>query len=252
MTVKAIILSAGKSSRLKELTKELPKTCLKINNEDSILSRMLKILDRKGFNEAILLLGYAAEKTQAFAEKIIPDLKDLKLKFLLNDDFENKDNIYSVYLIKELLGDDTLVFNSDIVFDERILEIAIKRLKNQNSFLMIDDVKPLIDEDMKVISEDKRITRISKSLNNEDSHGEYIGIMHICTKDKAIYGDKLNELISKNDVKRHYEYALDQVLDSIEIKLESTQAYTWTEVDTLDDLERAQKLECINMTSQSL
>lgn len=250
--MKAIILSAGKSSRLKELTKELPKTCLKINDEDSILSRMLKILDQKGFTEATLVIGYAAAKTKAFAENIIPQLKDLKLKFLLNDDFENKDNIYSVHLIQELLSDDTLVFNSDIVFDTRILEIAIKRLRNEKSFLIVDDLKPLIDEDMKVISENKRIKRISKGLDNESSHGEYIGIMHICSKDRAVYAEKLSELISNNDVKRHYEYALDQILENIDLRLESTQAYAWTEVDTLDDLKRAQKLECVNMTSQSL
>lgn len=252
ISVKAIILSAGKSSRLKELTKELPKTCLKINDEDSILSRMLKILDQKGFTEATLVIGYAAEKTQAFAENITPQLKDLKLKFLLNDDFENKDNIYSVHLIQELLDDDTLVFNSDIVFDTRILEIAIKRLRNEKSFLIVDDSKPLVDEDMKVISEDKRIKRISKSLDNESSHGEYIGIMHICSKDRAVYAEKLSELISNNDVKRHYEYALDQILENIDLSLESTQAYAWTEVDTLEDLKRAQKLECVNMTSQNL
>jgi choline kinase len=76
--------------------------------------------------------------------------------------------------------------------------------------------------------------------------------MHICSKDRAIYAEKLFELISNNDVKRHYEYALDQILENIDLSLESTQAYAWTEVDTLEDLKRAQKLECVNMTSQSL
>ena len=76
--------------------------------------------------------------------------------------------------------------------------------------------------------------------------------MHICSKDRAVYADKLSELILSNDVKRHYEYALDQILENIDLRLESTQAYAWTEVDTLDDLKRAQKLECVNMTSQSL
>ena len=247
--MKAIILSAGKSSRLKELTKNLPKACLSINKEDSVLSRMLKILDRKGFDEAIIVVGYAAEAVREFSSKISKQLNDLKLSFLNNDDFENKDNIYSVHLVSSLLDNQTLVFNSDIVFDERILDIAIKRLKNGKSFLMIDDSKTLVDEDMKVIVKNKRIEQISKSLDNTSSQGEYIGIMHINESDRAVYADMLKELIEAADVKRHYEYALNKVLDKIELVAESTQAYEWTEIDTLEDLERARGLECISSAS---
>jgi len=247
--VRAIILSAGKSSRLKELTKNLPKACLSINEKDSILSRMLKILDRKGFDEALIVVGYAAEAVKEFALNISKDLKDLKISFIDNDDFENKDNIYSVHLISSLLDNQTLVFNSDIVFDERILDIAVKRLKNAKSFLMIDDSKSLVDEDMKVIVKNKRIEQISKGLDNASSQGEYIGIMHINESDRAIYANMLKELIEAADLKRHYEYALNKVLDKIDLVAESTQAYEWTEIDTLEDLEKARGLECVNSVS---
>lgn len=250
--MKAIILSAGKSSRLKELTKDMPKACLSLNASESVLSRMLKSLDKKGFSEATLIIGHAAEKIKDFSLKIIPELEQLQVKFLINDDYENKDNIYSVYLIKDLLADDLLVFNSDIVFDERILDIAINKMNAGASFLIIDDTKPLIDEDMKVLSENKKIQRISKSLNNESSQGEYIGIMHISSKDKDTYAKKLKELIENNDVKRHYEYALDQILSDIHLEAESTQGLEWTEIDTLEDLKRAQSLKCIEPKYQTL
>jgi CTP:phosphocholine cytidylyltransferase-like protein len=53
--VKAIILSAGKSSRLKELTKELPKTCLKINDEDSIPPKEIPLLVPVGLRYGVAL-----------------------------------------------------------------------------------------------------------------------------------------------------------------------------------------------------
>ena len=129
------------------------------------------------------------------------------------------------------------------------MKTSVKRLKNAKSFLMIDDSKSLVDEDMKVIVKNKRIEQISKGLDNASSQGEYIGIMHINESDRAIYANMLKELIEAADLKRHYEYALNKVLDKIDLVAESTQAYEWTEIDTLEDLEKARGLECVNSVS---
>ena len=73
--------------------------------------------------------------------------------------------------------------------------------------------------------------------------------MHINESDRAIYANMLKELIEAADLKRHYEYALNKVLDKIDLVAESTQAYEWTEIDTLEDLEKARGLECVNSVS---
>ena len=105
---------------------------------------------------------------------------------------------------------------------------------------MVDDHKNLVDEDMKVsFNQSTRIQRISKSLDNDSAQGEYIGIMRIATKDKETYAAKLAELIEAGDVKRHYEYALDQLVSKLRqpmiLKAVSTQQLSWAEVDTKED-----------------
>lgn len=250
--MKAIILAAGMSSRISSLTKGLPKTCIKINKIDSLLSRMLKQLAKARFNEAKVVIGYAAKDMKNQLKNLQENFSNLQISYKYNEDFNSKDNIYSVYLIKDLLADDTLIFNSDIVFDDKILEFAISASKNSTkSFLVVDDQKKLTDEDMKVtLNQSALINRVSKSLNNETASGEYIGIMRIASRDKDIYAAKLTELIEANDVKRHYEYALDQVISSsrspLKLELVSTQGLEWTEIDTEEDLNYARSLGCTN------
>ena len=158
--------------------------------------------------------------------------------------------------MKELLGDDTLVFNSDIVFDERILDLALDyAVGSHDSFIVVDDQKELVDEDMKInLSSSGFINRISKSLDNDRADGEYIGIMRISSRDRECYASKISELVLANDVKRHYEYALDQVVSKLQAPLKlhlvSTQGFEWTEVDTEEDLDFARSLGCCKLHSK--
>lgn len=249
--MKAIILAAGMSSRISSLTQGSPKTFLKINKFDSLLSRMLKQLAKAGFKELIVVIGYAAEDMKNQLKNLQKNFSNLKINCVYNKDFDSKDNIYSVYLIKDYLTDDTFIFNSDIVFDDNILDFAISAYENSGkSFLVVDDHKKLIDEDMKVtLNHAGLINRVSKNLVNDTASGEYIGIMHIASKDQDIYASKLSELIRANDVNRHYEYALDKIISSpsptLNLELVSTQGLEWTEVDTEEDLDYAKALKCV-------
>ena len=249
--MKAIILAAGKSSRLANINQGLPKACIKLNSEESLIDRTINLLLKNNFSKITIILGFAADEARSLIKKKWQ--KDLdKLKFLINDDFENKDNIYSVYLCRDLLDDETFLFNSDLVFDEKILQLALdKKSHSEKSFLIVDDHKTLVDEDMKIALQNQHIIRVSKSLDNDSANGEYIGLMYINNHDAKIYGQELESLIKCNDVKRHYEYALDRILKKIDLDLVSTQGLSWAEVDTEVDLEKAKSLACIKALSQS-
>ena len=117
--MQAIILAAGMSSRISSLTEGLPKTCLKINKDYTILSRMMINSAIAAFTEAKVVIGYA-EAMKDQLNELQKNYPNLKISYLYNEDFNSKDNIYSVYLIKDLLADSTFIFNSDIVFDDKI------------------------------------------------------------------------------------------------------------------------------------
>ena len=62
--MKAIILSAGRGSRLLPLTETLPKCLLRVG-ETTVLSLQLDTLERAGVNEAIIITGFMAGSVEA-------------------------------------------------------------------------------------------------------------------------------------------------------------------------------------------
>ena len=65
--MKAIILAAGLGSRLMPLTKEMPKSMLKVGGEP-ILKWIVGNLKSCGNHEIIIVTGYKQDKIQEFFE----------------------------------------------------------------------------------------------------------------------------------------------------------------------------------------
>ena len=63
--MKAVILAAGKGTRMRELTNALPKPMLKVQGKP-ILEHILGGLVRAGINEIFIVTGYQAETVEAY------------------------------------------------------------------------------------------------------------------------------------------------------------------------------------------
>src|SRR5581483_467266 len=63
--MKAIILAAGKGTRMRELTNELPKPMLKVHGKP-ILERILEGIAAAGVREVFIVTGYKAEVIEKY------------------------------------------------------------------------------------------------------------------------------------------------------------------------------------------
>jgi choline kinase len=248
--MRAIIFAAGKSTRLGDLTKTTPKSCLPINNEETILERSLRLLQKYNYEEIFIVTGFQESVIKKICSKLKNNFKCIET--IYNKEFETKNNYYTALLSADLMGTDTLILNSDIVYSEKILRIVQKEMqRSSESFMVIDDTKPSIDEDMKVYIEttSQQITRINKKLDNNLAFGEYIGIMRINDSDLKYFKNQLNQMLKNNDTDKYYEDALDQILDLVDIYPLSTKGEEWTEIDFPEDYQKAKNLKCINPVS---
>ena len=59
--MKAIFIAAGEGSRLGNLTKDLPKPLVDINNK-SIIERQISLLRKDNVNDIVVVTGYKKEK----------------------------------------------------------------------------------------------------------------------------------------------------------------------------------------------
>ncbi len=244
--MRAIVFAAGKGSRLGDLTYNLPKSCLELNSSSSLLTRQMDILVQLGFQELVIVTGYAANVIEEITAPY--NSKFTSLKLIYNSEFEVRNNIYTAYLIRELIDEETVIFNSDIVFDFDILKNLVRaiQLNPQASFMVVDDSKPSVDEDMKVLlNETGAITRINKQLVNEDAFGEFIGMMRLAGQERMAFIKSLEKMIAELEYDKYYEDALDRIASKINLQAFSTQGLEWTEVDTVEDLNKARSLNCV-------
>lgn len=120
--MQAIILAAGMGKRLKELTEHNTKCMVRVNGE-TLIERMLRQLDGLSLERIIMVVGYKQEVLKDYIRKLPVKTPII---FVENAIYDRTNNIYSLYLAKDyLLEKDTLLLESDLIFEDAILEELI-------------------------------------------------------------------------------------------------------------------------------
>lgn len=244
--MKTIILAAGIAKRLQPLTNKITKCLLKIDGE-TILSKTIKSCINNDLKDVVVLTGHGDEFTKEEIKNIVLKNKitDLKIKTIYNPEYSTKNNCYSLKLAVKDLNEDIIVINSDDVYDEKILA---KLMPIPSSALVIDNVKTLTEESMKIYYVNGKVTDINKKLIIDKSYGESIGIAKIAKKDIDCLKKCLDEVV-RTDSNLYYEDAFQLMFKEVDFKVCDTDGLKWTEVDTPEDFEMAKKLVSENFAS---
>ena len=114
-----IILAAGRGIRLRKAT-SIPKSLCEINGE-TILERQIRMLHRYGIQEIYIVVGYKSYLIKNFVRE-----RGLNLTFIDNNEWDQSDNLYSLYLALQATDGEFVLLNADIVFDGRMLGKVLK------------------------------------------------------------------------------------------------------------------------------
>lgn len=235
--MKAIILAAGIGNRLKPITDEKCKTLVQVNGIPMI-GYILQSLSIPQISEIIICYGYKAEQLKEYINSNFPNLE---IKFIENKEYLITNNMYSLFLAKELLNDDIILMNSDLVYDPIIIKEMVSIHKN----LVAVDKGNYNLESMKIIVEDGIIHSISKEIDEKDAYGCSIDIYRI-QKDSILHIiSEMEEIINTNGDRNQWtEKMLDNLFRSK--KLISfpfdIRSKKWYEIDNFDDLVNAEIL----------
>ena len=237
--MKSVILAAGISARLRPLTNNIPKCLLKIGGK-TILERTLDNLIAYNLNDVIIVTGYLEDQIKDFIKMYYPKLK---VTYIFNDKYDITNNIYSLWMTKELvMNNNMLLMDSDILFDKKILGLLLNS-QYSNCLALRSDHK-LSDEEIKVrLNSDKSISEISKTVDLRYAIGESIGIEKFDTE----FTNKLFEILDRkvlveNKVKIFYEAAFQEAINSGEkIYAFDIGNLKCIELDFAEDIERAER-----------
>jgi choline kinase len=238
-----LVLAAGAGRRLRPYTDTLPKALVPVDGDRTILDISLSNLSAAGLTDVTVVVGYRAEAV----EGRVTDLEQrygVRLTLVPNDKAEEWNNAYSLWLARDHFAEGALLVNGDTVHPVGV-EHTLLAGRGPGLLLAVDDVKPLADEEMKVIfGDDGRLTRITKLMDPARAHGEYIGATLIEPEAAGKLADAL-QATWERDPDLYYEDGYQEYANrGGEVRGARIGDVPWVEVDNHADLARAREIAC--------
>lgn len=233
--LKAVILAAGMSRRLKPLTDKTPKCLLKAGTQ-TILGRTLDNLLANGINQLVMVTGFEEDQIIQF---VINNYPTIHCTFITNNVYDQTNNSYSLWLTNEQLkGHSMLLLDSDIVFEPQIIGKLLE--SNKKDCLAINTYHQLGDEEIKVLLDtNERVLEISKQVDPKQAAGESIGIELFSEAGvEKLFTILQRRMLIDKHVNEFYEASFEEMVQNgFDIFAIDIRPYKSMEIDTAQDLE---------------
>jgi len=221
----AVILAAGKGTRLRPYTHDIPKGFMKVGDE-SLIERSIRVLKEQGIKNIIIGTGHLAEHYEKLA-------KAQGLRTFKNPEFDTTGSFHTLNYGKNLIDTDFLLLESDLLYHSD----AIKRLiESDHADVILCSGFTQSNDEVYVESEGGLLKNLSKNRENLSSvDGELVGIWKISKNLFDVLLDHHGE--AKDATTKDYEIAIANSNHQVNVlRLENL---VWCEIDNEEHLNRA-------------
>ena len=249
--MQAIMLAAGKGSRLGKYTKNNTKCMLDINGK-TLLERAIDALCEANIKKFILVLGYKKDNVKKFIKEKGLD-KKIDIVYVDNDIYYKTNNIYSLYLAKNyLINDDTILLESDLIYDSSIVKKLVET--KYESAAVIAKYEEWMDGTVVVLDKNNNVNAfIEKNdfdYNNVDSYYKTVNIYKFSKEfSSKFYVPFLDSYIKAYGHNEYYELVLKVVIGMKNVELHGMilNDEPWYEIDDCQDMNIAQSIFATNL-----
>jgi L-glutamine-phosphate cytidylyltransferase len=186
--VRAIIIGAGRGSRLGHNTDEIPKTLVPVMGRP-MLDWILDALLAAGFarRDIVFVCGYAEDVVRA---------RYPEFTFVRNEDWANNNILLSLLCARDYLDQGFVSTYADIVYDAAIVQ---KLVASPGDISLGCDTAwrrryvgrtqhPETDAE-KLRADGARVAEISRTIASESAYGEFIGVMKLSANGARVFVD---------------------------------------------------------------
>lgn len=253
--MKAIIIAAGPSTRLRPLTDNLPKCLLEINGKP-ILQNTIDIFRDNGITDISVVRGWKSEK-----------INHPNITCFENKDFMNNNILHSLICARPKLEEaikkkqDVVITYSDIWYNDSVVKALLKSKQAIASIVDIDwesyydgrTDHPIEEAENIIMDDNKKMLKIGKHIftNNtpKDRQGEFIGLWKFTPEGTTIFlkhFDRLNSALKMTDPYQNTkEWQKSYITDIFQEMIDQGETLycvpirnNWMEFDTIQDYER--------------
>ena len=235
--MKAIILSAGQGSRLGHLVDDRPK-CLIDFNGRTLLDRQLDTLEANGVHEAVVVTGFHDDRIE---EALAKRGGGPAVRTIFNPFYKVADNTGSLYMAREELAGDCLVWNGDTLVSKSLMRRVVEN--DRSGICVTVDRKDAYDEDdMKVVDDGGRLKAIGKRLS-DGVNAESIGLLAFRADGAERFRQAIEAALrTPEGTTIWYLRVIHHLAQSSEVWTLDIQGEEWGEVDFPPDVEAAREL----------
>lgn len=246
--MQGLILAAGMGRRLKELTQNNTKCMVKVDGV-SLIDRLLHQLEKYNLSRIIIVVGYEGAK-------LIDYIGTLGIKtpiyYVNNPIYDKTNNIYSLALAKKhLCEDDTLLFESDLIFEDSIIDAVIN--DERHTLAVVDKYESWMDGTCVRLTDDDCIAEFvpgkAFDFNNTKDYYKTVNIYKFSKEfSKSCYVPFLEAYCSALGNNEYYEQVLRviAILDDTELRALRLNGEFWYEIDDAQDLDIANSIFASN------
>lgn len=233
----AVIMAAGKGSRLGEYTIDLPKSLLPLNKTGkTLLDYNLQILDELGIEKIIIVTGFNSEHIEEHTKA------NDKIEIIYNPFWDSCNVLGSLYMALDQIKDDFLFLHADTLADLKIWRMLVN---TKGEMILPYERKKCGEEEMKVVlDKNDKLLDITKEVSPEKSQGEFLGIAKFSKNTVNFFKHKAEELFKKGSLNQYMEVVVQEAIknESIDIRAMDILDNKFVEVDFEEDYLKAKQL----------
>ncbi len=231
---RAVILAAGRGSRMADETQDRPKALLRVGSR-SLLGVQLSSLRSLGVEQILIVAGYRAEQVQRAAGN--------RARIVLNQRWNRTNSLYSLWLARDWLlgtpeGGSVLVMNSDVLISP---EILVRLFQPRESAFAYDSTSGQDSEHMKVDLCRGFLRAMSKDLADTRVAGENVGVLRFDAVAARVLVAAAEALLADGSDTAWLAAAVERAAQHVSMRAIDVSDLPWIEVDFPQDLRRARQ-----------
>lgn len=230
-----IILAAGKGTSLQPLTLKTPKSLYKLDRHSTVLQSMVRTIrkfDHKA--EIVVVAGF-------MYEYVLKEVDKENVITVRNPFYATTSSIASLWFARKYLErENVTVLSSDIVLEDKLVEDIICQ-NTDKPYVLVDSSKTTGKYNVQVQGD--KICVMSKALST--FFAQYVCVTKLDAVSARFLLEEIDEMVNNEMYDQLFEDALVQMIfkNDFDLFYRDIKGYSWTEVDTVDDLIKAREVQ---------
>jgi len=236
----AVILAAGLGSRLKHMTNNIPKCLVRVNST-TILENALNDLVESSIRHCTIVIGYRAGK---IVERIGNRYRGLTIHYIENENYMNTNDMYSLWLARDAILQGALLIEGDIFLRNGVVKNILNNIDGR-SYYITGPYRYEVHNILVAKNAEDKITEVCDSNTVEECMKNGYAISAGMLVIQEDFGKRLIEwldaYIAEKNYTVYYDSVISEHINEFPLYSFSIDTESWIEIDTLEDLKRAEE-----------